>query len=84
MLKKINNKNDKDFLKQFEEELNNSDKLTLSLNDISKKFKEIKELFIKTMDTSEYSKIIIQHIILSSEFILKILIMNINVQLNII
>ena len=36
------------------------------------------------MDTSEYSKIIIQHIILSSEFILKILIMNINVQLNII
>ena len=68
MLKKINNKNDKDFLKQFEEELNNSDKLTLSLNDISKKFKEIKELFIKTMDTSGYSKIIIHHIILSSEF----------------
>ena len=84
MLKKINNKNDKDFLKQFEKELENSNTLIVSLNDISKKFKEIKELFIKTMDTSEYSKIIIQHIILSSEFILKILIMNINVQLNII
>ena len=68
ILKKNNNKNDKDFLKQFEEELNNSDKLTLSLNDISKKFKEIEELFIKTMDTSEYSKIIIHHIILSSKF----------------
>ena len=68
ILKKFTNKNDKDFLKQFEEELKNSNTLTLSLNDISKKFKEIEELFIKTMDTSGYSKIIIHHIILSSEF----------------
>ena len=62
------NKNDEDFLKQFEKELENSNTLIVSLNDISKKFKDIEELFIKTMDISGYSKIIIHHIILSSEF----------------
>ena len=68
ILKKFTNKNDKDFLKQFEKELENSNTLIVSLNDISKKFKDIEELFIKTMDISGYSKIIIHHIILSSEF----------------
>ncbi len=33
-----------------------------------KKFKEIEELFIKTMDNSKYPKTTIYHIILSSEF----------------
>ena len=68
ILKKFTNKNDEDFLKQFEKELENSNTLIVSLNDISKKFKDIEELFIKTMDISGYSKIIIHHIILSSEF----------------
>jgi hypothetical protein len=59
------------FIKLFKDELSQNEKqLLISLNEESKKFSTIEELF-KTMDTSGYAKMIIHFIILSSEFEIK-------------
>ena len=72
MLKKNNTKNDCEFFQIFKDELlKNEKELLFSLNEISKKFNTIEELFVKAMDTSGYAKMIIHFIILSSEFEIK-------------
>ena len=60
------------FIKLFKDELSQNEKqLLISLNEVSKKFSTIEELFVKAMDTSGYAKMIIHFIILSSEFEIK-------------
>ena len=71
-LKKYITKNDSLFFSKFKDELEkDSTKLIVSLNDVSKKFNEIYELFTKNVDTSGYAKIIIHHIFVSSKFEIK-------------
>ena len=71
MLKKIIQKMIMNFIKLFKDELSQNEKqLLISLNEESKKFSTIEELF-KTMDTSGYAKMIIHFIILSSVFEIK-------------
>ena len=71
-LKKNNTKKDIEFYKYLKMKSHkNETKFLISLNEVSKKFSTIKELFVKVMDTSGYAKMIIHFIILSSEFEIK-------------